>query len=1116
MKISELVDIDGFRELCESFTALTGLVTAILDLEGNIIIATGWQDICTRFHRDHPLTAQRCRESDTILAGLIEEKDTYTIYKCKNGLIDVSARITIGGEHIGNLFTGQFFLEAPDVDFFIHQANECGFDKVAYLDALSKVPIIDENYLRTMMRFFYKLSHLIGEMGQSKKRLEEVNIELHMHRSLLEKQVKERTSELTASNKMLQTEITERKLVEKALLEKEEQYRNFFSTSRDCVFITSFDGHWIDLNDAAVQLFGYGSREDLLKVKIQDLYANPDDRKRLRQIIAEYGYAHEMPITLRQKDGTFIDTIITTVIKKDGTGRIIGYQGTIRDITEHKRIVMLLRASEERFRSLVETTSDWIWETDAQGAYTYASPKVKDILGYESSEILGKTPMDLMPPFEAERVKEALFQYFEEQKPFVIFENLNHHKDGSLVALETNGIPVVDENGQLTGYRGIDRDITERKRAEDALRESEAMLRGVFKATPVGLCIMKDRVFQSVNKSYSDNLGYSESDIIGHTPRLLYENEEEYERVGRELFSDLLERGLTSVRTRHRRKDGSIRDVALTAVPLQVRNTSAGMVVVTVEDITERKRAEEKLRKSKRQLADIIEFLPDATLVIDKEGKVIAWNRSMETMSGVKKEDMLGKGNYEYSLPFYGVRRPVLIDFALHPNRQIEKHYTSIRRTCDVLFVETFTPNLPAGNLHLSGTASVLRDGSGEVIAAIECIRDNTERKKLEEQLNRAQKMEALGTLAGGVAHDLNNVLGVLAGYSELLVEMLPEDSAPRRYADNIFKSGIRAAAIIQDLLALARRGVTVSEVVDLNKIVSDYLKTPEFEKLKFYHPHVIISTELEDGLLNIKGSPVHLGKTIMNLVSNAAEAISELGKVTVRTENRYLDLPIKGYDEMKEGDYVVLMVSDTGTGISPNDVEKIFEPFYTKKAMGRSGTGLGLAVVWGTVKDHNGYIDVQSEEGKGTNFTLYFPVTREEVANVKKTMSSDYYMSKGESILVVDDVKEQRELAMNILERLGYRVAAVAGGEEAIKYIKSKKADLIILDMIMDPGIDGYETYHRIREINPRQKAIIVSGFSETDRVRKVQEMGAGEFVRKPYTMEKIGLGIRKELDRK
>ena len=183
---------------------------------------------------------------------------------------------------------------------------------------------------------------------------------------------------------------------------------------------------------------------------------------------------------------------------------------------------------------------------------------------------------------------------------------------------------------------------------------------------------------------------------------------------------------------------------------------------------------------------------------------------------------------------------------------------------------------------------------------------------------------------------------------------------------------------------------------------------------------------------------------------------------------------------------------------------------------MGKSGTGLGLAVVWGTVKDHNGYIDVWSEEGKGTTFTIYFPATREAPEKIATATPPDYYMSKGESILVVDDVEDQRQLAISMLERLGYQVDAVNGGEEAVEYLKKKKADLIVLDMIMDPGIDGMETYRRILAINPGQKAIIVSGFSETDQVSKAQKMGAGAFVRKPYIMEKIGLAIRKELDRK
>jgi CheY-like chemotaxis protein len=375
--------------------------------------------------------------------------------------------------------------------------------------------------------------------------------------------------------------------------------------------------------------------------------------------------------------------------------------------------------------------------------------------------------------------------------------------------------------------------------------------------------------------------------------------------------------------------------------------------------------------------------------------------------------------------------------------------------------------------------------------------------------------MEAIGTLAGGVAHDLNNILSGLVSYPELLLMEIPEDSSLRKPILTIKKSGEKAAAIVQDLLTLARRGVAVTEVVSLNDIISDYLKSPEHKKLKSSHPNVQVETNLETSLLHILGSPVHLSKTIVNLASNAAEAMPGAGEISISTGNRYIDSPIGGYDDVEEGDYVTLTVSDAGVGISSADMERIFEPFYTKKAMGRSGTGLGMAVVWGTIKDHKGYIDVQSSQGKGTTFTLYFPVTRKELAKDKSGLSIEDYRSKGESILVVDDVEEQREIASSMLKKLGYSVTSVSSGEEAVNYLKDNSADLLVLDMIMNPGVDGYETYKRILEFHPGQKALIVSGFSETERVKEAQRLGAGAYVKKPYLLEKIGIAVRDELER-
>ncbi len=387
------------------------------------------------------------------------------------------------------------------------------------------------------------------------------------------------------------------------------------------------------------------------------------------------------------------------------------------------------------------------------------------------------------------------------------------------------------------------------------------------------------------------------------------------------------------------------------------------------------------------------------------------------------------------------------------------------------------------------------------------------ERIKLQDQLQRAEKMEAIGMLAGGVAHDLNNILSGLVSYPELLLMDTPENSPLKKPLMTIKKSGEKAATIVEDLLTLARRGVAVSETVNLNRIITDYLSNPEHKGLLSHHPKVVVETRLAPDLFNISGSNIHLFKTVMNLISNAAEAMPSGGRVVISTENRYVDRPIRGYDRVVEGDYAVLTIADTGAGISPEDRDRIFEPFYTKKVMGRSGTGLGMAVVWGTVKDHNGYIDMETTEGKGTTFTLYFPVSREAPADEQAASSIQNLQGHGERILVVDDVEEQRQIASALLRKLGYSVTALSSGEEAVDHLKEHRSDLVVLDMIMDPGMDGLDTYKSILELHPGQKAVIASGFSETERVHQAQELGAGPYIKKPYTLEKLAFAVKEEL---
>jgi signal transduction histidine kinase/CheY-like chemotaxis protein len=387
-------------------------------------------------------------------------------------------------------------------------------------------------------------------------------------------------------------------------------------------------------------------------------------------------------------------------------------------------------------------------------------------------------------------------------------------------------------------------------------------------------------------------------------------------------------------------------------------------------------------------------------------------------------------------------------------------------------------------------------------------------REALSAQLEQAEKMEAVGSLAAGVAHDLNNILSGLVSYPELVLMDLPADSPLREPILTIKHSGEKAAAMVQDLLTLARRGVADKTVLNVNALVEDYLDSPECRLLQASHPQVRIRADLDEDLLNVLASPVHLSKALMNLVANAAEALLVAGDITIATANRYVDQPLQGFETVTEGEYVRLTVQDTGVGIAAEDCRRIFEPFFTKKALGRSGTGLGMSVVWFTVKDLGGFVDIHSVEGQGTRFDLYLPVTRRNAAQVSRRVTIEDCRGS-ERVLVVDDVADQREIAAGMLGKLGYTVATASSGEEALDYLQSHAVDILVLDMIMDPGIDGCETYRRVIQQHPGQKAVVASGFAETDRVREIRRLGAGPYLKKPYTLEKLALAVRQELER-
>jgi two-component system, cell cycle sensor histidine kinase and response regulator CckA len=518
------------------------------------------------------------------------------------------------------------------------------------------------------------------------------------------------------------------------------------------------------------------------------------------------------------------------------------------------------------------------------------------------------------------------------------------------------------------------------------------------------------------------------------------------------------------------------------------------------KEVHERKRAEQRSRDSEARARAVLDAMPDIMLQFDRDGQIIDVRGDPANLIETCPH-CLGK-TIAQIMPTHIAR--IFRD-------QIEKALKS-----HLVRIFEYQLAFKNGDRHFECrmvavsadlALAIVRNITQQVTAA-------AEKRRLLDQLQRAQKMEAIGLLAGGVAHDLNNILSGLVSYPELILMDLAPDSPLQEPIRTIRRSGERAASIVQDLLTLARRGVSVSEIVNLNQVIQDYLDSAEYATLRGHYPDFELQLDLAEDLQNISGSPVQLTKTVMNLVSNAAEATESDGVIRIATKNSTVHTPIDGFEQIREGDYVVLTVTDNGTGISDEDIDRIFEPFYTKKVMGRSGTGLGMAVVWGTVKDHLGTIDIQSKPLQGTTVTIHLPATSADLIDAEKPETLVQLKGAGERILVIDDVKDQREIAIEMLTRLGYQVESVSSGEAAVDHMREKKVDLLVLDMIMDPGIDGLETYRRIIRTHPGQRAVITSGFSESERVHEARRLGAGAYVKKPYSVETIAKAVKAALN--
>jgi PAS domain S-box-containing protein len=653
-------------------------------------------------------------------------------------------------------------------------------------------------------------------------------------------------------------------------------------------------------------------------------------------------------------------------------------------------------------------------------------------------------------------------------------------------------ISQVEAGGQRL-YTVIMRDVTERMRAEEALRESEERYKDLIDSAFDGVVIMKERVISSANRSFAEIFGYTAEELIGmdvlqltSEPELVRSqiatNEPRYETIGL-------------------KKDGTHINIEVSAKACLYEREPARLSAV--RDITERKRAEEQLRRQLDFTEAITSSLGEGLYALDKNGRVKFMNPAAEIGLGWKQEELLGQSMHEV-IHFQKADRT--------PRSSEDCPVLGVLKSGQMVKVESDVFTRKDGTIFpVSYTSSPIIT-EGQVIGAVLAFHDVTERIELEEQFRQSQKMEAVGQLAGGVAHDFNNLLTAINGYSALTLARLQAEDPLRRNLEEIRKAGDRAAALTRQLLAFSRKQVLQPKVFNLNSVVSDL----ERMLRRLIGEDKELRTVLESKLGSIKADPGQIEQIIMNLVVNARDALLQGGKLTIETKNVYLDNDYtKHHIAVVPGPFVMLAVSDTGIGMDEQTKARIFEPFFTTKLAGK-GTGLGLSTVYGIVKQSGGNIWVYSEAGRGTTFKVYLPRVDEGAQEYKRNAETVEDLQGTGTILLAEDEEMVRTLARQVLEMYGYQVLEAANGGAALLICERHKEGihLLVTDVVM-PEMSGPELADRLAQLRPKMKVLFMSGYTDDTIVHQGVLDEGTPFIQKPFAPDDLARKVKEVLGR-
>jgi len=889
---------------------------------------------------------------------------------------------------------------------------------------------------------------------------------------------------------------TEQRRVEEALLESEEKFRLVFENAKDAIFWANpVTGLIINCNKAAETLLE--KRKEEIIGHNQTMLHPPQKAEYFvnmfkKHIVQKEAIDDEAEVIT--KSGEIKPVHITASITFIRGEPII--QGIFRDIAERQRAEGMLLKEKSFTDSAINSLPGIFYLFDENGRLLRWNRNLEIISGYSDEEISKMNPLDVFAGEEKKLAEDAIREVFIKGESNVEANLIS--KDGRKRPYFFTGLRFVSDNQNYLVGMGID--ITERKRAEEALLESKEKFRAISNTAVDAILVIDDegRILYW-NPAAERMFGYRADEAMGKELHLFLAPDryrEDYKK-GFSKFKKTGQGPAVGVTSEFfaLRKDGIEFPMEVSTSAIQI--AGKWHAVGIVRDITERKLAERALRESEQNYSSLFKESKDVVYISTPEGKFLDINPAgVELFGYTSKEELL-----QINIPR---------DLYVHPVDR-EKFQNILAKQGYVKDFEVTFKKKDGEKVTVLLTSNLVRDEKDNIMAYRGIMKDITERKHLEEQLLQAQKMEAIGQLAGGIAHDFNNILTAIIGFGTLLKIETSKDDLLRGYVTQILNSAERAANLTQALLAFGRKQIINLKPVNLNEIIN------VLEKLlvRLIGEDIELSIFLTDKDLIVMADSTQIEQVLMNLATNARDAMPDGGSLIIRTGLMEVDYEfIKTHGFGRPGSYAFILFEDTGQGMDERTKERIFEPFFTTKEVGK-GTGLGLSMVYGIIKQHEGYITVYSEHGKGTTFRIYLPLIK---SKIEETEPADLSILKGglETVLIAEDDAHVRELTKNLLERFGYKVIDAVDGEDALIVFNENKDNvhLLILDVIM-PKKNGKEVYDEIKKVRPDIKAIFISGYASDIIYKKgILEEGT-DVILKPLSPQELLKKAREMLDK-